>query len=210
MKRTLYAAVAAIILIGSTAVLAKPDAPPIDIRALIDTVSPSIVMVTTARKDAEGHPGTYVCTGVVVSSLMKQVLTAKHCVESEGRMLPALADNLPTTLVKADDDLALLAVPDLDKPRLDTRKTRVAIGDLTYAFGFGYGLPTVLMRPIVWIVNYHQTVDQEDLVVDGPFVQGMSGGPVVDANGKLIGIVQKANDVLGFASGPGAIKAFLK
>lgn len=208
MRKALLAAVAAIALIGSTAV-ATPEPAPFSVKKLIEKVSPSIVRVTSER-EFNGEKGTYVCAGTVVHGLQHHVLTAEHCVSDNGKLVPVDVDGVRATLLKVSADLVLLSVPDLDKPSIAFRKEHATMGEVTYAFGFGYGRPTVLMRPIIWLVTYHNNNDQEELVVDGPFINGMSGGPVVDADGNMLGVVQKSNPALGFASGPDIIKAFLR
>lgn len=193
---------------------ATPPAPLPETRQIVDEVSPSVVIVTHRT----GKDSVYICTGIVVDAVKQNVLTARHCVvDDKDRLVPVMVEFEPSTIIKADSGatkegrnfgLVLLHVPSLHRPALPIRIARVSMGDPTYAMGFGYGYPTIMLRNILWI--FAGDYPQEQFAVDGVFINGMSGGPVVDVNGELIGIIQRAGNDIGYASGPGKIKAFIQ
>ena len=82
--------------------------------------------------------------------------------------------------------------PELDRPT----KT----GQPIAAAGFGYGLPGHMFRVGV-VSNPAKDLSPELtglwLETDQPYVGGMSGGPVVNARGRVIGMVQRYNDAIG-------------
>ena len=66
---------------------------------------------------------------------------------------------------------------------------------------------------IATVLVVEQTPDPEQmppgLFVAGQYIPGMSGGPVVDHDGKIVGIVQQSNSGIGFGVGVSTIQGFL-
>lgn len=155
----------------------------------IQRVVPSIVYVDV---DAVN-----MCTGFVVAP--RRVLTAVHCLPEKGE---PTVDKLPTRVVKRDAWLALLEV-ETPKPPV-TLGSLPAPGESVVALGFAYNGPlTVLSRSVALI-------EGGDVVMDGALAPGMSGGPVIDAAGRVVGLSQMTGTVLSMSCGSGEIKAFLK
>ena len=71
------------------------------------------------------------------------------------------------------------------------------------SIGFDHGYLVVFNRRVATIVD-------EDIIVDGPLVPGMSGGPVVNLEGKVVGLNQSTSDAIGLACGTKEIKNFLE
>ena len=198
MKRLLFTTLASCLMLASIVVAQTSES-----RRILAIIGPSIVKVTGSYPDGK----TFTCTGFVIRP--RQVMTAAHCIKDDkDKQLPVAVDGRPSTIVKVDEWLALLYSEDITKPPLVVAKDPMQIGDLTYAFGFGFDIPTILIRPVIWIIHSNK-IFQDNITVDGMFIQGMSGGPLVDDKGRVVGVVQKSDTVMGMASGPGAIKAFL-
>lgn len=163
---------------------------------LIDQVERSIVKVETG--DLDGQHG--ICTGFVVSASKGEVLTALHCVPEDE---PLYVDGVPSTVVKRSETLALIEGPKMTKPPLSVKKGEAKVGEEIWSFGYAWGQLTVFHR---WVAHFKDS----DLATDGPLAPGMSGGPMTDLKGEVIGINQAANDVVGIACGSNEIRAFLK
>lgn len=155
--------------------------------------------------DANGR-GTS-CTGFMIKP--KFVLTANHCLQSNSLSF----DGFPGRLIKNDEylDLALVNVSEELKPSLTLRDEEVVEGEGLTGIGYGYGweIPLVIAEKVV-IPNY--AVDPGSptgIIVQGGYIGGMSGGPVIDKDGQVVGIIQRAVNSIGYGVGTQMIKAFL-
>lgn len=178
-------------------------------RKVVDRTMSSVVRIT-GTKDMDTMFGpmraSYVCTGFVINK--HRVMTAAHCV---GEAMTA--DGIAVKVLKADEttDLALLDV-DTNKPALAFQDRPLERGDALTALGYGFGWTRILVLEVkVLLVDY--TPPGTDLAagmfVDGGYIGGMSGGPVVDANGKVVSIVQRSVEKAGYGVGTLMMKAFL-
>lgn len=143
------------------------------------------------------------------------VATALHVV-STGRAIEVRPHGLPpraarVVAVDADHDLAILA---LDEPMTDVAPLVLPtpfepqVGDVAYALGHPFA-PQVLMDPrlgglLDWSLSAGVVSGVTDnlLQVDAPVNPGNSGGPVLDAQGRLLGVVSfeiRQSDGPGFA-----------
>lgn len=161
---------------------------------LIERVEKSLVRLTHPTDDEEKS---YICTAFMVRA--NAALTAQHCVTSE----ELYTDGQPSHLLKVNGVMALVSV-EPGKPVLDIRKTPITVGDRVLTFGFGFGDLFVLDRMVAGMKD-------GDIALDGQIVPGMSGGPVVDYEGKVVGINQSLmGGALGIACGQEEIRDFLK
>jgi S1-C subfamily serine protease len=141
------------------------------------------------------------CTGWVLNDHAKGdkdwIVTAAHC---DGSGL--FADNAPAKVVMKDrkHDLMVLEVEDLDRPAVKLSGKTPQLGEEIMSMGFGYGLEKPMLR-IAHISN--PAIELPDVeggpfvMIDAAYVNGQSGGPVVNAQGEIVSIVQRANGVLG-------------
>lgn len=95
----------------------------------------------------------------------------------------------PGVIVATDsvNDLAVVRVDDLRAPPLwQTPKTRLvpAVGDRVLLVGSPFGLEGTVTSGIVSRVGDHQ------VITDAPSNPGDSGGPVVDAEGHIVGVLR--------------------
>jgi len=165
---------------------------------IVDRVQRSIVSVTYEKSEND-HMS---CTGFVINSAKGQVLTASHCVAD---LDVVQVDGVDSLVIEKGETLALLSIIPMSRPSLDIQKDNPSIGDQTQTFGFGWGTMKVLTRHVAGF-----TKEGSDIIIDGPLIPGMSGGPVIDAHGKVVGINMASNDIVGVLCGAQEIREFLK
>jgi S1-C subfamily serine protease len=150
--------------------------------------------------------GTSACTGSVIDSQKHYILTAAHC---DGEDL--YADQSPAKIVSKDvkSDLMVISVEDLNKPAIKLAAHNPAIGEEVASIGYGYGLERPMFRVAHVSDNKAEAKDLNGqyIMLDTAFVPGQSGGPVVNANGELIAIIQLASDRIGLGKGAEQIKS---
>lgn len=171
-----------------------------------DRVSASVLRITGEAEDMFGGAVRYTCTGFAIAP--KQVMTAAHCV---GTHMQADGSNVLPIWADKYFDLAVLADEKLTKPALELREAPVDRFEALTAIGYGYGWTrlTVLQERVI-LVNYAVVGDAaKGLVVQGGYIGGMSGGPVVDADGKVVSVVQRGNAQIGYGVGTLLMRAFL-
>lgn len=183
---------------------------------MVDQVEKSVVRISghITRLTEDGViSGTYTCTGEVIG--VGKVLTAAHCVQGdEGTMT---ADDETLTVLKSDEslDLALVSVETHDKPALGMRALPVYRFEHLTAIGYAFGYTKMsVLAEIVFMLhdNPWSKNDPEvtpGIIVQGGYIGGMSGGPVVDAKGLQVSIVQRGNEFIGYGVNAKTITDFL-
>lgn len=172
--------------------------PVVDVAAVVDRVSESIVTVV-ARMSSDVAVGRSTGTGVVITP-DGEILTNAHVVEDSVEVSVLFGDSfdpVEATVLAIDtgNDLALLKV-DLDglTPVVFADPDSIAVGDEVVAVGFALDLdggPTVT-RGIVSAMN--RTITYQDGALDGliqtdaAISSGNSGGPLLNSRGEVIGI----------------------
>jgi putative serine protease PepD len=153
--------------------------------------SVAYISASTAQGQATG-------SGFVVSS-DGLIVTNAHVVEGAGEVAVKVGtdgDQLPAEVVGIDPsrDLALLDVDGSGLPALELGDSdQVEVGDATYAIGNPYGLDHTLTTGIVSALD-RQLQAPDGATIDGAIQTdaalnpGNSGGPLLDASGKVIGV----------------------
>lgn len=161
-------------------------------------VAPQVKASSVEISSADGS-----CTGFVIDNERKFVLTAAHC---DGEKL--YADNLKAE-VKAKDaksDLMVLYVKDIDRPALKLAARNPMIGEEIASFGWGYAMEQALFR-VAHVSAKDVALERAHYMgIDAAFVSGQSGGPVVNADGNVVMIVQLGNEICGFGVGAEGIE----
>ena len=98
-------------------------------------------------------------------------------------------------------DLALLAAPSVSGPLLEIRDPdSLRAGELVFAYGHPLGIRDSLAMGVVHAVaRDKRTNDARWVVADVRLAPGNSGGPLVDAEGRLVGINSMVVNGLGVA-----------
>ena len=161
-------------------------------------VQKSLVSLSTSQ-------GVIYCSGFVIDDKRDFVMTAAHCVEAQQVLTYGLVvDRKNAWVVWQDDeaDLAVLHAPANNRPELKMGKHPVPGQDVA-AFGYGYGLKGLGMFRSGEVSGTDiEFPDEPEMVglwvlYNFSFVGGMSGGPVTDVYGRMVGIVQRGNNAIG-------------
>lgn len=176
---------------------------------MVSRVEQSVVRVTGTLDSMEG-PLAHTCSGEVIAYHL--VLTAAHCLMDEMKV----DDWAPRGVLRYDAyfDLAVIDVA-IDKPTLRMRAEPLERFEPLTALGYAYGwqkLTVLSVRPYLLNVSFDegpQLGHAPGIFVQGAYVGGMSGGPVVDSNGLMVSIVQRAGDGTGYGVTVDAIHTFL-
>jgi S1-C subfamily serine protease len=172
-------------------------ATPPDAARAYQTVLPSLVYIATERTGADGaESGTG--AGVLVSGT-GAVLTALHVVEGASEIRVRFADGTQTTAEvnteRPDTDIAVLSVQQLPQVVVPAVLGGGAqVGDAVFALGHPLGLAQSLSAGVVSALD--RSIRLEDdrsleglIQFDAAVNPGNSGGPLLDRDGQVIGIV---------------------
>lgn len=205
MKKLFTALGLTLLLITSLLSGACKDEP-----AVVNTITSSIVRISglQASQSIFGGPALdrYICTGFTVAPHV--ILTADHCTGTD-----MTADGVKATLIKGDKyyDLAVLSVPGSNRPTLPLRDIVTIPSEELIGVGYGNGWTfPIAMHQRVLIGSYAPTIGiPVGIITQGGYVGGMSGGPIVDLYGNVVGVIQQSNSGLGYGVGATIVKAFL-
>lgn len=159
---------------------------PVEAVDRIPTLFRSVALLRVGTPDGEG-----LCTAWSLHEQHRLWATAGHCAEPEYTLK---VDGFPARLLLSDApaDLAVLYVSGTRVPALRLRTTAPRIGDHLRVAGYidpdqGPILLTVFLAS-------HQfpgpVRGKPVLITAGNFVKGMSGGPVVDRDNRVVSVVQ--------------------
>lgn len=146
-----------------------------------------------------------VCTGFVINRAKGYVMTAYHCLNegTTNRMtMTGAIPGAPMWVVFQDEKLDIAVISaQITKPALRPSRVGLQQGQMIGALGYGYGFKTPLFRA-GYVSNVAVEVDPNEIpgywtIFDGPFIGGMSGGPVFNYSGQVVGVVQMSNDLIG-------------
>jgi S1-C subfamily serine protease len=152
--------------------------------------------------------GTYAgsCTGAVIDTAKRYILTAAHCDHPK-----ILANGTPARRVYKDQrkDLMILQAYALEGyAAIPLAKQNPYLGEEVASIGYGFGLEKPMFR-VSHVANAH--IDIEGLsgpfvMVDSGFIPGQSGGPLINAQGEIVAVVQRGSDGLGIGVGVDTIR----
>lgn len=158
-----------------------------EITALVEAIKPSLVTVEASGKDGKGF--SWVGTGVIWSADGKVVTTAS-LISDDDQVTVALSDGskLPAKVLGIDDqyNLALLKVD-----RAGLTAIRLGNSDLAKAgswvtvIGNSYGLASSVNLGLMSGIREKDSLMQ----LSAGVAPGNSGGPVLNTNGEMIGMV---------------------
>lgn len=155
--------------------------------------------------------GSTTCAGAFVSA-EGDIVTAYHCVADGARAVVQTRDGRRSRAIVRSRlpryDLAVLHAPELaGEPWLPIREQPAEAGETISAWGHPFGASApggFLVGTLRWSVSQGvvSAVGPRALQITAAVNKGNSGGPVVDAEGRLLGIVSRRlrGEGLGFAT----------
>jgi serine protease DegQ len=212
--RTATAAVAAAAVLGAcgsatqhTATTATAVSPPTATQSalsseriprIVEQVQPSIVTIFAEQNTGRAGTGQGVGSGVIYRA-DGIILTNHHVVADATRLEVALADGsrVPGRVIASDrdTDLAVIRVERNGLPAADFQKPLPQVGELAVVLGSPLGFEKTVTAGIV--SGLHRSIPGSatetralvDLIqTDAAISPGNSGGAMVDANGRVLGI----------------------
>ena len=183
---------------GATHLLDETDLADIEKKAIraIDRVAESTVLVTF-----RGRAGSS-ASGVIIDS-KGLVLTAGHVGDQSGRRgvirLPDGREFRGRTLgqiFEGDVDLGLIQIQNLADDELLPAvelapKNGIQDGDWVLTLGYAAAISEMRQSQPAARIGRIVAVDGGEIAVDSPFDAGDSGGPIIDLDGRLVGIVSR-------------------
>mmetsp|Transcript_1162 Transcript_1162/g.3485 ORF Transcript_1162/g.3485 Transcript_1162/m.3485 type:complete len:302 (-) Transcript_1162:60-965(-) len=159
------------------------------VETAVATISPSLCVVAPRGVRNTTLRG----TGMVVRAGERLgVLTAAHVALPGWRLEVSTAsgDTAEATLLgrDVDADLAFLAVDRLAAPPATLRPDPARIGEFAIACGFPGALPNATLAAALGVVS---AAADAFVVADAAVGQGMSGGPLLDADGAVLGLISR-------------------
>jgi hypothetical protein len=114
------------------------------------------------------------------------------CLGNEGYIQKSQTDTLRHVIkrliaIDPENDLALIEVENLGLPSLSISTEELNIGEKIYAAGNPLGLTGTFSDGIV---SANRKIDDKQVIqITAPISSGSSGGPVLNSNGKVVGVV---------------------
>lgn len=164
-------------------------------------VAPSVVGVRTIAPTREGGVGMEIGSGVIVEVKDDEayVLTNDHVVANAPYVMIQMNDGRiidKAEVIGRDEatDLAVIRVEEANLTAIEWGDSReIEVGDQVLAVGNPFGLSQTVTSGIISATEQYNPMPsksrvREFLQTDAAINPGNSGGPLVDMNGKLIGI----------------------
>ena len=147
---------------------------------------------------------TNTCTAFSINRDQGLYMTAAHCVPpsySAEEVDEPRIDGQPVTVVflSAELDLAIVKAV-VKRPALYPRAEALVAGNEVGSYGYGYGgMAPIFRSGVVSGFITDPTTAAEWLMFDNALVGGMSGGPIVDRDGFLVGVNSKSDGLSGLS-----------
>jgi S1-C subfamily serine protease len=176
----------------------SPSQGPLKVAEIYQTLLPSVVLIQTTGHDAKKALESATGTGVIANA-DGTVMTANHVVEGAETIKLTYADGTSSAAKVADRNAALdiatltpAKLPDTLVPAV--LGGGVQVGDTVVAIGNPLGLVDSTTSGVVSGLNRKLTRDEQDDIAgliqfDAAVNPGNSGGPLVNDQGQVVGIV---------------------
>ena len=186
-------------VVASAMASATPRPP--DATIVYQIIQPSIVFIEVGLVDKEGHQSGGLGTGVIIND-NADIVTSLHVVKDSRDIKVTFADGTHSDAFVLDQtpeqDLAVLRVynpPQLFVPATLGNPGSMRVGDDVFVVGNPFGLYSSMSAGVISGFNRSFEPEGTDVRLEG-LIQfdaaanpGNSGGPLLDRNGRVIGIV---------------------
>lgn len=181
--------------------LASATPPPAFSASVYQVIQPSLVLIQTEALDEESEAGQRLGSGVVINT-DGDILTSLHVVDDAFGIEVAFADGtvVPAEVIveQPESDIAVLRAsepPALIVPALLGNPNAMRVGDEAFAVGNPFGLYSSMTAGV--ISGFDRSFQPsgsaqrlEGLIqIDAAVNPGNSGGPLLNRNGQVVGIV---------------------
>jgi S1-C subfamily serine protease len=183
-------------------IMASATPPPAYSEQVYQVIRPSLVLIQTQGKDARGEEQHGLGSGVVIND-NGDILTALHVVTNSTTISVTFADGTEigakVLTQHPENDTALLqtsGTPTLIVPAVLGNPSAMRVGDEAFAVGNPFGLYSSMSAGVIsgFDRSFHppsSTLTLQGLIqVDAAVNPGNSGGPLLNRNGEVIGIVE--------------------
>jgi S1-C subfamily serine protease len=182
-------------------VMASATPPPPYSAQVYQMILPSLVLIQTQSRIPGEENGVGIGSGVVIND-SGDILTALHVVSDAKEIEVRFADGSQSSAIiiaaEPEIDIAVLhpnQTPGLIVPAILGNPNAMRIGDQTFAVGNPLGLTGSMSAGVISGFDRSFTIDKGDMRLEG-LIQfdaavnpGNSGGPLLNRNGQVIGIV---------------------
>lgn len=150
--------------------------------AILNKVANSIVAIHNRDRSIY-------CSGFVIDHERQYVQSAFHCIDgAESHNLEVLVDGQDVTLLYADRKLDLVVMrTKTSKPALIAAQRNTGPGNIVHAIGHAQGLQHMTFRSGLTLATDSRL---GQFALQPILIGGMSGGPIVNSQGEVVGIVQ--------------------
>jgi S1-C subfamily serine protease len=166
------------------------------------TIRPSLVLIQTDTQGKGGSPEHSLGSGVIINDA-GDVLTALHVVQEAGSIKLSFADGTESTAQvvarQPELDIAVLRPnqpPTKFVPAVLGNPQAMQVGDEAYVVGNPFGLYDSMSAGVISAFNRSFQPTQSDIKLEG-LIQidaavnpGNSGGPLLNRDGQVIGIIE--------------------
>lgn len=162
----------------------------------LDSVLPSVVRVENIARNAQGQiTGKGIGSGAVIDAQEGYVITNAHVVADGSEFTITIPDGriVGARLIGIDTptDIAVLQADDLRLEAVTIANSdALRVGDLVFAVGYPLGLEETLSLGIISALGRTASNAslQNFIQTDAAINTGNSGGPLLDSQGRLIGV----------------------
>jgi S1-C subfamily serine protease len=182
--------------------LASATPPPAFSQQVFQIIQPSLVLIETKSADASGNAEDSLGTGVVIDN-DGDILTALHVVANSSTIQLIFADGTQSTgtvtTKQPQNDIAVVQpdhLPELLVPAVLGNPRAMRVGDEAYVVGNPYGLYSSMSAGVIsGFDRSFQPVGtniklQGLIQIDAAVNPGNSGGPLLNRDGEVIGIIE--------------------
>jgi S1-C subfamily serine protease len=182
-------------------VMASATPPPSFSSRVYQTILPSLVFIETQAADEEGEVGYGVGSGVVIN-VNGDILTSLHVVADATDIQLTFADGTQASAQvlgsQPENDIAVLhasQIPELVVPATLGNPNAMRVGDEAFVVGNPLGLPGSMSAGVIsgFDRSFRPLYSEQRLEgliqIDAAVNPGNSGGPLLNRNGQVVGIV---------------------